>query len=121
MRSALLLTFAAALATTPAAAQPVIPADGAGQEAGPNVRAAQRPMGPNALAARRPVGPNGALVERAGRAGPLGSGPEGARGEGGGTYPNCSAAGAVRAIPVRRGEPGYGRHLDPDGDGVACE
>ncbi|WP_231635499.1 excalibur calcium-binding domain-containing protein [Novosphingobium sp. ST904] len=25
------------------------------------------------------------------------------------------------AAPVRRGAPGYGRHLDRDGDGVGCE
>ncbi len=36
-------------------------------------------------------------------------------------YPNCSAARAAGAAPVRLGRPGYGRHLDRDGDGVACE
>ena len=36
-------------------------------------------------------------------------------------YANCSAARAARAAPVRRGDPGYGRHLDRDGDGVGCE
>lgn len=36
-------------------------------------------------------------------------------------YPNCSAARAAGAAPVRRGAPGYGRHLDRDGDGVGCE
>ena len=25
------------------------------------------------------------------------------------------------AAPVRRGDPGYARHLDRDGDGVGCE
>ena len=35
-------------------------------------------------------------------------------------YPNCAAARAAGAAPVRRGDPGYGRHLDRDGDGVAC-
>ncbi|MGO1000518.1 excalibur calcium-binding domain-containing protein [Lysobacter sp. CA196] len=39
----------------------------------------------------------------------------------GGAYANCSAARAAGAAPVRRGDPGYGRHLDRDGDGVACE
>lgn len=38
-----------------------------------------------------------------------------------GAYPNCAAARAAGAAPVRRGEPGYGLHLDRDGDGVACE
>lgn len=36
-------------------------------------------------------------------------------------YPNCSAARAAGAAPVYQGQPGYGRHLDRDGDGVGCE
>jgi len=36
-------------------------------------------------------------------------------------YANCSAARAAGAAPVRRGDPGYARHLDRDGDGVGCE
>lgn len=36
-------------------------------------------------------------------------------------YPNCAAARSAGAAPVRRGEPGYARHLDRDGDGVGCE
>jgi outer membrane biosynthesis protein TonB len=36
-------------------------------------------------------------------------------------YKNCAAARAAGAAPVRRGEPGYARHLDRDGDGVGCE
>lgn len=36
-------------------------------------------------------------------------------------YPNCSAARAAGAAPVRLGDPGYGRHLDRDGDGIGCE
>jgi hypothetical protein len=36
-------------------------------------------------------------------------------------YANCDAARAAGAAPVRRGDPGYGAHLDRDGDGVACE
>ena len=39
----------------------------------------------------------------------------------GGAFRNCSAARAAGAAPVRRGDPGYGRHLDRDGDGVGCE
>lgn len=39
----------------------------------------------------------------------------------GGAYANCSAARAAGAAPVRRGEPGYGAHLDRDGDGIGCE
>ncbi|MDH6212753.1 excalibur calcium-binding domain-containing protein [Streptomyces pseudovenezuelae] len=36
-------------------------------------------------------------------------------------YANCTAARAAGAAPVRVGDPGYGRHLDRDGDGVGCE
>lgn len=36
-------------------------------------------------------------------------------------YRNCSAARAAGAAPIYRGSPGYGSHLDRDGDGVACE
>lgn len=36
-------------------------------------------------------------------------------------YQNCSAAKAAGAAPVHRGDPGYGPHLDRDGDGVGCE
>lgn len=36
-------------------------------------------------------------------------------------YDNCAAARAAGAAPVRVGDPGYGRHLDRDGDGVGCE
>ncbi|MBT2451467.1 excalibur calcium-binding domain-containing protein [Streptomyces sp. ISL-43] len=35
-------------------------------------------------------------------------------------YKNCTAARAAGAAPVHRGDPGYGRHLDRDGDGVGC-
>lgn len=36
-------------------------------------------------------------------------------------YPNCTAARAAGAAPLYRGQPGYGRHLDRDDDGKACE
>ncbi|WP_344382845.1 GmrSD restriction endonuclease domain-containing protein [Georgenia ruanii] len=36
-------------------------------------------------------------------------------------YANCAAARAAGAAPVHRGDPGYGKHLDRDGDGVGCE
>lgn len=36
-------------------------------------------------------------------------------------YQNCTAARQAGAAPVRRGDPGYGPHLDRDGDGVGCE
>ncbi|QHT57355.1 hypothetical protein GXP71_15590 [Cellulomonas sp. H30R-01] len=37
------------------------------------------------------------------------------------SYANCDAARAAGAAPVYAGEPGYGRHLDRDGDGIGCE
>lgn len=36
-------------------------------------------------------------------------------------FANCSAARAAGAAPVRRGDPGYGTHLDRDDDGIGCE
>ncbi|MDQ1033626.1 cytoskeletal protein RodZ [Streptomyces sp. V3I8] len=36
-------------------------------------------------------------------------------------YENCDAARDAGAAPVYQGDPGYGPHLDRDGDGVACE
>ncbi len=37
------------------------------------------------------------------------------------SYENCAAVRAAGADPIRRGDPGYARHLDRDGDGVGCE
>ena len=47
---------------------------------------------------------------------------EPASGAGGKTAPfeNCDAARAAGAAPVRADDPGYGKHLDRDGDGVGC-
>ena len=39
----------------------------------------------------------------------------------GASFRNCTAARAAGAAPVRQGDPGYGRHLDRDGDGIGCE
>lgn len=39
----------------------------------------------------------------------------------GASFANCSAARAAGAAPVRAADPGYGKHLDRDGDGVGCE
>lgn len=36
-------------------------------------------------------------------------------------YRNCAAVRQAGVAPIRRGEPGFGPHLDRDGDGVACE
>jgi hypothetical protein len=39
----------------------------------------------------------------------------------GSAFRNGAAARAAGAAPVRRGDPGYGPHLDRDNDGVGCE
>lgn len=36
-------------------------------------------------------------------------------------YKNCTAARAAGAAPVYQGSPGYGTHLDRDGDGIGCD
>lgn len=36
-------------------------------------------------------------------------------------FANCAEARAAGAVPVMRGSPGYGPHLDRDGDGIGCE
>ena len=36
-------------------------------------------------------------------------------------YRNCAEARAAGNTPLYRGQPGYGEHMDGDGDGVACE
>ncbi|GAA2087920.1 GmrSD restriction endonuclease domain-containing protein [Brevibacterium salitolerans] len=56
--------------------------------------------------------------------GGAGSAPDsggGASGAASGPFENCDAARAAGAAPVHAGDPGYGRHLDRDGDGVGCE
>ncbi|MCX4484908.1 excalibur calcium-binding domain-containing protein [Streptomyces anulatus] len=53
-----------------------------------------------------------------------GGGTSGGSGGGGGgsvSYANCTAVRNAGAAPIRTGDPGYGRHLDRDGDGVGCE
>lgn len=37
------------------------------------------------------------------------------------SYPNCAAVRAAGKAPLLRGQPGYSRKLDRDGDGKACE
>ncbi len=39
----------------------------------------------------------------------------------GGSYANCTEARNAGAAPVRRGDLGYGSHLDRDNDGGRCE
>ena len=42
-------------------------------------------------------------------------------GSGGVYYQNCDAVRANGADPIHSGDPGYGPHLDRDGDGIGCE
>ena len=37
------------------------------------------------------------------------------------SFRNCDEARAAGMAPVRRGQPGYGPHLDRDNDGIGCE
>ena len=41
-------------------------------------------------------------------------------GSAGGAFQNCDEVRAAGRAPIFRGEPGFGPHLDPDGDGFAC-
>lgn len=36
-------------------------------------------------------------------------------------YKDCAEVRKAGKAPLRRGQPGYGAHLDPDGDGIACK
>ena len=36
-------------------------------------------------------------------------------------YKNCTQAREAGAAPIHRGEPGYAKHLDRDGDGIGCD
>src|SRR5688500_16311763 len=112
MRLSFLLFVVVGLTCSPATAQSTIPLDPPARS-GPNAQATQRPLGPNAQGAAqaaKPSAPPNSAVMQGSRA------PDAQV-----HYPACGAAGAVRATPIRQGEPGYGRHLDRDGDGIACE
>ena len=37
------------------------------------------------------------------------------------SYPNCTAVRDAGKAPLHRGDPGYAKKLDRDGDGIACE
>lgn len=36
-------------------------------------------------------------------------------------FKNCSEVRAAHLAPITKADPGYARHLDPDGDGIGCE
>ncbi|MFD4026699.1 excalibur calcium-binding domain-containing protein [Streptomyces sp. NPDC058576] len=67
--------------------------------------------------------PWGESASSSGGSGSGGSGGSTSGGGGGGgtSYANCTAVRNAGAAPIRTGDPGYGRHLDRDGDGVGCE
>ncbi|MEU1537719.1 excalibur calcium-binding domain-containing protein [Actinacidiphila glaucinigra] len=56
-----------------------------------------------------------------GGGGGAGDGKEGTASSPDATYANCAAVREAGAAPLRRGDPGYSRSLDRDGDGVACD
>lgn len=71
---------------------------------------------PTALMVKRPGTPKiSKLVERKRTSSGGGSAPKDVY------YENCTAARRAGVTPIYRGQPGYGSHLDRDGDGVACE
>lgn len=37
------------------------------------------------------------------------------------TYRSCNEVSAANAAPLHKGDPGYSRDLDRDGDGTACD
>lgn len=78
----------------------------------PSMRSVPRAVA-TSLTARRFVAP--ATPSSAPRSAPKASVPKTAY------YANCAAAKAAGAAPLYRGQPGYSRKLDRDGDGVACE
>lgn len=36
-------------------------------------------------------------------------------------YEGCDEVRMLGKVPLYRGQPGYGAHMDGDGDGIACE
>lgn len=36
-------------------------------------------------------------------------------------YEGCNSVRMLGKAPLYRGDPGYGAHMDGDGDGIACE
>jgi Protein of unknown function (DUF1524)/Excalibur calcium-binding domain len=73
-----------------------------------------------------PSGSSGSGSSGSGSAGSSGSsgsaGSGGEKGDGGGAhYRNCDAVRAAGKAPIHRGDPGYSRQLDRDGDGVGCD
>ncbi|MEE6294965.1 excalibur calcium-binding domain-containing protein [Georgenia wangjunii] len=85
-------------------------------------RAAAAEAEREAAARRNSEGSGGGAGGSGGGSG-SGSGGSGGGSGGGqsGAFANCTAARDAGAAPVYRGQPGYGSHLDRDGDGIGCE
>ncbi|WP_241253653.1 excalibur calcium-binding domain-containing protein [Streptomyces sp. W1SF4] len=127
-------TATATVTATPPAAS-AAPSPAATATASPtSPRAATSPSAPERVpTAARPRLPEPPPAPPADRNGPVqdpDDAPAGPPPSGGGSvredsgavsYRNCTAVREAGAAPIRRGDPGYGRHLDRDGDGVGCE
>ncbi|MFJ7777866.1 excalibur calcium-binding domain-containing protein [Streptomyces yangpuensis] len=103
----------------PQQATPVahVVAPGTGCPAAPGTELHPRPAVPTTAPTTAPAAPPTAARTTA-----PASDDDGTGGGGGSvSYRNCDAVRAAGAAPIRRGDPGYGRHLDRDGDGVGCE
>ncbi|MFF1414075.1 excalibur calcium-binding domain-containing protein [Streptomyces sp. NPDC058289] len=110
-------TLAPSPSPSPSAAAPSAGAPSAPAPAErPPVRKA--PSGDDGKAASPPDAPVSGSTSDGGTSGSSGSG---GGGGGGVSYRNCTAVREAGAAPIRRGDAGYGSHLDRDGDGVACE
>lgn len=94
---------AAQAAVEKAAAEQAAAAQAAAEQAARDAAARQAQPPP---AAPAPVAPAPAPVAPAPVAAP---------------FANCTAARAAGAAPVYAGTPGYGKHLDRDGDGIGCD
>ncbi|WP_052029987.1 excalibur calcium-binding domain-containing protein [Streptomyces sp. PCS3-D2] len=107
---------AAGTALVPQSAAPVVhlAAPGTGCPAAPGTNLRPEPVAPAppTPAPARTAAPTSAPAPDDGT---------GSSGGGSISYRNCAAVRAAGAAPIHRGEPGYGRHLDRDGDGVGCE
>ncbi|MET9853358.1 excalibur calcium-binding domain-containing protein [Streptomyces sp. NPDC006450] len=106
---------------TPAAGAPLPP----GSAAEISLTGPGTPCPAQAGAALRPVGtPTPTRTPVAGATGkpkPPASSPTPAPAPDDVSYKNCTEAKAAGAAPIRRGQPGYGKHLDRDDDGIACD
>ncbi|MFD4923013.1 excalibur calcium-binding domain-containing protein [Streptomyces goshikiensis] len=105
---------------SPAAPTPLAPAPPVATA--PPSQAPQAP--PNRPRAPAPAPDDGKAESTSGAPAAAGSSPRRSSATSGGGsafYRNCTAVREAGAAPIRRGDPGFGAHLDRDGDGIACE